>query len=176
MPSVKEFKAWFEHNEHEHLGEHEEEESEGDDTNNNNNGARGGGGGGKETGGNGDGDEDGGQEVGVVVKLAVPVRNTAEDDAILLKLGLSSEQIEYLHKIEEPKLSLMRELTGLEQGQRRLLAAIDLMTRRSKDLEEAHGALGEQRAAAAAANAKRMREEAAEAKEDEARKELLTRD
>ena len=59
---------------------------------------------------------------------------------------------------------------------RRLLAAIDLMTRRSKDLEEAHGALGEQRAAAAAANAKRMREEAAEAKEDEARKELLTRD
>jgi len=157
LPTVKGFKLWFDGgHEPPDLSAKEEEKISDED----------------EQTGQGGGKDDG----SALVKVLQPLRNTEEDDAILRKLGLSASQIGYLHKVEEPKLSLMRELTGLEQGQRALLAAIDLLTKRSKDLGEAHGALEEERGAAKAADAKRKREEEADAKADQARKELLTRD
>jgi hypothetical protein len=68
---------------------------------------------------------------------------------VLEKVGLAAREIAYLRKLETPKLSLLHALVGLEQEQRRLLAAIEGLGKKSRDCNDAWARLGERRVAAA---------------------------
>ena len=68
--------------------------------------------------------------------------------------ALDPDELSYLHKLEIPKLSLIRELTHVEDQQRGMLAHIEELNRRSRDVATGYMKLMEKKEAIRAARRK----------------------
>jgi hypothetical protein len=132
FPTVEKFKKKF---------EGAEEEGEGEGRNN-------------------DDEED--DDVSVGESLAEKRHMQNDDDMFLVKSGLSSAQIDLLHQFEEPKLSLMRGMSKSEEGQKRVLHAMELLMRTATEYKELLRKTKEAKAAAAVKEAKKLALEEAE--------------
>jgi hypothetical protein len=68
-----------------------------------------------------------------------------------------------LHKLEEPKLNIIKGMSKAEEGQRRVLFAIDILSRTAKEYKEQLKKLEEAKEDAANLEMKKQAQEKAEA-------------